>query len=381
MSAHFCPIIHTVPHAPSLSTTSSLSATRPPSASPSSSSSSALASCQSSACFGPPTPTCSPVPFSGSPTPSYTPCCTPRRLSLSLSLAESSTNLRDSTKTTSTSLGLVRLLLENGISASVYDPRSWDRGLDASGASTPAGGAQVRRSAGVPEETEHRRLVKRPDTLLLRAPTPPDSPRSKAAAAFTTDHLLFQFSPSADDPPFYDTFLASKPARTILREVLGEAEREQTDDDGQTEKLNLRLVDKLKRFRTLSSRAGPGAPGSTLIAPFGTSALGNSALGGGLPGLRRNRSYPAMVGASMAMKDPGGPPSTEMVIPHASQTPQTQQTVRTSHTPASHPPQTRHELETAHLVEQRRSRPRDGLWCLTSNDQHSDDDDDDEMGT
>nr|XP_040021822.1 trafficking kinesin-binding protein 1 isoform X3 [Gasterosteus aculeatus aculeatus] len=346
--------------------------------------SSALASCQSSACFAPPTPTCSPVPFSGSPTPSYTPCCTPRRLSLSLSLAESSTNLRDSTKTTSTSLGLVRLLLENGISASVYDPRSWDRGLDASGASTPAGGAQVRRSVGVPEETEHRRLVKRPDTLLLRASTPPDSPRSKAAAAaaFTTDHLLFQFSPSADDPPFYDTFLASKPARTILREVLGEAEREQTDDDGQTEKLNLRLVDKLKRFRTLSSRAGPGAPGSTLIAPFGTSALGNSALGGGLPGLRRNRSYPAMVGASMAMKDPGGPPSTEMVIPHASQTPQTQQTVRTSHTPASHPPQTRHELETAHLVEQRRSRPRDGLWCLTSNDQHSDDDDDDdEMGT
>ncbi|KAM8869127.1 trafficking kinesin-binding protein 1 isoform 2-T2 [Spinachia spinachia] len=353
--------------------------------------SSSLASCQSSACLGPPTPTCSPVPFCSSPTPSYTPCCTPRRLSLSLSLAESSTNLRDSTKTTSTSLGLVRLLLETGISASVYDPRSWDRGLDASGASTPGGAAQVRRNVGVPEEAEHRRLVKRPDTLLLRPSTPPSSPRSKAAAAASTNHLLFQFSPLADDPPFYETFLASKPARTILREVLGEAEREQTDDDGQTEKLNLRLVDKLKRFRTLPSRAGPGSSGSTLIVPFGTSGVGNSALGGGLPGLnpglRRNRSYPAMVGASMAMKDPGGAPSTEMVIPHTPQTPRTphtQQTARTrdvdkmqaSHTPATHIPHTRHELETAHLVEQRPTRPKDGLWYLTSNDQH-----DEEMGT
>uniref|UniRef100_A0A8C2WR02 Trafficking kinesin protein 1 n=1 Tax=Cyclopterus lumpus TaxID=8103 RepID=A0A8C2WR02_CYCLU len=214
--------------------------------------SSALSSCQSSACMGTLTPTRSPIPFSGPPTPSYTPCCTPRRLSLSLSLAESSTNLRDSTKTTSTSLGLVRLLLENGISASVYDPRSWDRGgSDASGPSTP-----------------------------------PNSPRSKSASS-TTKRTVFQFSPSADDDaPFHETFLASKPARTILREVLGEAERERTDDDGQTEKLNLRLVDKLKRFRTLSSRADPGSSAGALLAPFGSSALGNGALGGGgLPGL------------------------------------------------------------------------------------------------
>ncbi|XP_075937488.1 trafficking kinesin-binding protein 1 isoform X1 [Anarhichas minor] len=346
--------------------------------------SSALASCQSSACIGTPTPTCSPVPFSSPPTPSYTPCCTPRRLSLSLSLAESSTNLRDSTKTTSTSLGLVRLLLEHGISASVYDPRSWDRGLDASGASTPVGGAQAQRSVGVPEETEHRRLVKRPDTLLLQPSIPPNSPRSKSASS-TTNRPVFQFSPSADDPPFYDTFLASKPARTILREVLGEAEREQADDDGQTEKLNLQLVDKLKRFRTLSSRAGSVSSGSTLLAPFGTSGLGNSALGGGLPGLnaglRRNRSYPAMVGASMAMKDPGGPPSTEIVIPHTMQTPHTQHTVHTqemdkvqsNHTLACIP-QTLCELETVTPeLKQRRTRPSDGLWHLTSNDQHSDD--------
>ncbi|KAK9513460.1 hypothetical protein VZT92_026991 [Zoarces viviparus] len=345
--------------------------------------SSALASCQSSACMGTPTRSCSPVPFSSPPTPSYTPCCTPRRLSLSLSLAESSTNLRDSTKTTSTSLGLVRLLLEHGISASVYDPRSWDRGLDASGASTPVGGAQ--RSVGVPEETGHRRLLKRPDTLLLQPSIPPNSPRSKSASS-TTNHPVFQFSPSADDPPFYDTFLASKPARTILREVLGEAEREQTDDDGQTEKLNLRLVDKLKRFRTLPSRAGSVSSGSTLLAPFGTSGLGNSALGGGLPGLnaglRRNRSYPAMVGASMAMKDPGGPPSTEMVIPHTMQTPHAQHTVHTqemdkvqsNHTLAIRIPQTLCELETVTPeLKQRRTRPSDGLWHLTSNDQHSDD--------
>ncbi|XP_059194977.1 trafficking kinesin-binding protein 1-like isoform X2 [Centropristis striata] len=345
--------------------------------------SSALASCQSSVCT--PTPASSPIPFSSPPTPSYTPCCTPRRLSLSLSLAESSTNLRDSTKTTSTSLGLVRLLLEHGISASVYDPRSWDRGLDASGASTPVGVAHVQRSI-VPEETEHRRLVKRPDTLVLQPSTPPNSPRSKSAS-FTSTRPVFQFSPSTDDPPFYDTFLASKPARTILREVLGEAEKErggQTDDDSQTEKLNLRLVDKLKRFRTLSPHAGSVSSGSTLLAPFGSTGLANSALGGGLPGLnaglRRNRSYPAMVGASMAMKDPGGPPSAEIVIPHTMQTQQhpvhkqEKDTMQRNHTLAIHIPQTLHELETitTQTVKQRHTRPKDGLWLLTS----SDDDDD-----
>uniref|UniRef100_A0A3B4UG06 Trafficking kinesin protein 1 n=1 Tax=Seriola dumerili TaxID=41447 RepID=A0A3B4UG06_SERDU len=234
-----------------------------------------------SAYVGTPTPASSPIPFSAPHTPSYTPCCTPRRLSLSLSLAESSTNLRDSTKTTSTSLGLVRLLLERGISASVYNPRSWDRGLFS-------------------------------NTLLLQPSTPPNSPRSKSAS-FAMTGPVFQFSPTADDPPYYDTFLASKPARTILREVLGEAERErgaQADDDSQTEMLNLRLVDKLKSFRTLSPRTASVSSGNALLPSFGSTGLGNSGLGGGLPGLnaglRRNRSYPAMVGASMAMKDPGG---------------------------------------------------------------------------
>ncbi|KAI3360786.1 hypothetical protein L3Q82_013025, partial [Scortum barcoo] len=339
----------------------------------------ALASCQSSACIGTPTPTASPIPFSSPPTPSYTPCCTPRRLSLSHSLAESSTNLRDSTKTTSTSLGLVRLLLEHGISASVYNPRSWDRGLDTSGASTPVGGAQ--RSGDPPGETEPRRLGRRPDTLLLQPSTPPNSPRAKFASPATTTRPVFQFSPSTDDPPYYDTFLASKPARTILREVLGEAERErggQTDDDSQAEMLKLRLVDKLKCFRALP----PQAPGSTLLAPFGSSGLGNSTLGGGLPGLnaglRRNRSYPAMVGASMAMKDPGGPPSTEILIPHTMQPPHTvhaqdmgkMQTNHTLVTKAIHIPQTLHALETVtpHTIIQRHTRPSMGLRDSTSND-------------
>uniref|UniRef100_A0A665T936 Trafficking protein, kinesin binding 1a n=1 Tax=Echeneis naucrates TaxID=173247 RepID=A0A665T936_ECHNA len=299
---------------------------------------------------GSPTPACSPIPFSAPHTPSYTPCCTPRRLSLSLSLAESSTNLRDSTKTTSTSLGLVRLLLERGISASVYNPQSWDRGLLSSGPSTP-----------------------------------PNSPRSKSAS-FATTGTVFQFSPTADDPPYYDTFLASKPARTILREVLGETEREplaQADDDSQAEMLNLRLVDKLKCFRACSPHTGSVSSGNALLAPFCSTGLGNSSLGGGLPGLnaglRRNRSYPAMVGASMAMKDPGGPPSTEILIPHTMQAPNTQHTVHTqemgktkaNHTLVTKPihiPQTLHALETVTplTIIQRHTRP-------TSSDRHSDD--------
>ncbi|XP_026226097.1 trafficking kinesin-binding protein 1 isoform X2 [Anabas testudineus] len=336
-----------------------------------------IVSCQSSAYVGSPTTASSPVPFSAPHTPSYTPCCTPRRLSLSLSLAESSTNLRDSTKTTSTSLGLVRLLLERGISASVYNPRSWDRGLNVSGASTPVGAAQVQRFTDTPLETDEIRLWKRPDTLLLQPSTPPNSPHSKSASA-TTTHPVFHFSPSADEPPYYDTFLASKPARTILREVLGEAEKDRgdkTDDDSQAEMLNLRLIDKLKCFRTLSPLSASVSSGSTL---FGSTGLGKSTLGGGLPGLnaglRRNRSYPAMVGASMAMKDPGGPPSTDILIPHTMQTSNTQHTemgkTQTNSTLVKktiHMPQTLHALETPQTIIQRPTRPNETLRDSTSN--------------
>uniref|UniRef100_H3CL51 Trafficking kinesin protein 1 n=1 Tax=Tetraodon nigroviridis TaxID=99883 RepID=H3CL51_TETNG len=116
----------------------------------------------------------------------------PISASLSLSLAESSTNLRDSTRTTSTSLGLVRLLLERGISSSSYDPGGW--------------------------KDEMPR--KCPESLILQPSTPPNSPRSKSAS-FAATSPAFQFSPANEDPPFHDTFLASKPACTILREVLG----------------------------------------------------------------------------------------------------------------------------------------------------------------
>lgn len=290
-----------------------------------STSSPARASCQSSASISTPTPISSPVPLSAPPTPSYTPCCTPRRHSLALPLAESSTNIRDSTKTTSTSLGLVRLLLEHGISASVYDPLSRDRGLDVSGPSASVAGPPKQQSNNTQGECEVRLQRNCPDSLVLQPGTPPNSPRSKSAS-FDTTSPAFLFSPANDDPPFYDTFLASKPACIILREVLGEMERERdrtSEDEFQEEMLKLRLVDKLKCFHTLSAHTASSSAGNALLAPFGPTGLGNSGLTGGLPGLnaglRRNRSYPAMVGASMAMKDPGGSPSSEILIPHTMQ--------------------------------------------------------------
>uniref|UniRef100_A0A8C1CT88 Trafficking kinesin protein 1 n=2 Tax=Cyprinus carpio carpio TaxID=630221 RepID=A0A8C1CT88_CYPCA len=198
-------------------------------------------------------------------TPVSTPC-TPRRLSL----AESFTNLRDSTKTTSTSLGLVRLLQERGISAAVYNPLSWDR--------------------------------------ADRAP-PPDPCSSHTA---TPTH------PSPDTPsdPPYETFLASRPASSILKEVREADERARTDTQCQTEVSvqNLRLVDKVKKFSLAPRTSTPGIrrPGPS----FGAHAVVTSPIGG-LPvlnsGMRRNRSYPAMVGASMAMKGPG-PPSEDLLL-------------------------------------------------------------------
>ncbi|XP_048009805.1 trafficking kinesin-binding protein 1 isoform X1 [Megalobrama amblycephala] len=224
-------------------------------------------------------------------TPVSTPC-TPRRLSV----AESFTNLRDSTKTTSTSLGLVRLLQERGISAAVYNPLSWDRADRA-----PPPDPYSSHTASP--------LHTCPDTLPS---TPPNSPsKSKPVRPV----LPVDYSPS--DPP-YETFLASRPASSILKEVREADERAQTDTQCQTEVSvqNLRLVDKVKKFsmapRTLAS--GIGRPGP----PFGAHAVVTSPIGG-LPvlnsGMRRNRSYPAMVGASMAMKGPG-PPSEDLLLAH-----------------------------------------------------------------
>lgn len=368
MSINVCPCIHSL---------YSLWPSAPPSTS-----SPARASCHSSASVSTPTPVSSPVPFSAPPTPSYTPCCTPRRHSLALSLAESSTNLRDSTKTTSTSLGLVRLLLERGISSSVYDPLSWDRGFDVSAASASAGGPLEQQSDNAQGEREDKMQRKCPESLVLQPGTPPNSPRSKSAS-FATASPAFQFSPANDDPPFYDTFLASKPACTILREVLGETEREQegtSEDDFQAELLKLRLVDKLKSFHTLSAPAASISTGNALLSPFGPTGLGNSALAGGLPGLnaglRRNRSYPAMVGASMAMKDPGGPPSSEILIPHSMQGTYTQLPVHTedvSKTQAnkSHPDHQGPENtpESTHTPNCYTTEEDAGLRCSTNTEQ------------
>ncbi|XP_016423148.1 trafficking kinesin-binding protein 1-like isoform X2 [Sinocyclocheilus rhinocerous] len=222
-------------------------------------------------------------------TPVSTPC-TPRRLSL----AESFTNLRDSTKTTSTSLGLVRLLQERGISAAVYNPLSWDR-ADRAPPPDPCSS-----HTATPTHTG-------PDTLPS---TPPNSP-SKSKP--TSPVFPVDYSPS--DPP-YETFLASRPASSILKEVREADERARTDTPCQTEVSvqNLRLVDKVKKF-SLAPRnltPGMGRPGP----PFGAHTVVTSPIGGLQvlnSGMRRNRSYPAMVGASMAMKGPG-PPSEDLLL-------------------------------------------------------------------
>ncbi|XP_056618049.1 trafficking kinesin-binding protein 1 isoform X1 [Triplophysa dalaica] len=222
-------------------------------------------------------------------TPVSTPC-TPRRLSQ----AESFTNLRDSTKTTSTSLGLVRLLQVRGISAAVYNPHSWDR---ADRAAAPDPGSSPTHLGT--------------DTLPS---TPPNSP---SKTKLTSPVLPVDYSPS--DPP-YETFLASRPASSILKEVREADEKARSDSQSQTEVSvqNLRLMDKVKRFslapRTLTpgSVVGMGGPGP----PFGAHGVMTSPIAG-LPvlnsGMRRNRSYPAMVGASMAMKGPG-PPSEDLLL-------------------------------------------------------------------
>ncbi|XP_026782135.2 trafficking kinesin-binding protein 1 isoform X1 [Pangasianodon hypophthalmus] len=220
-------------------------------------------------------------------TPASTPC-TPRRLSL----AESFTNLREHTKTTSISLGLVRLLQERGISAAVYNPHSWDRAEK-----TPNSSQSVSRTFPT---------APGPDTMPS---TPPNSP---AQSKPSSPVLPMDFSPS--DPP-YENFLASRPASSILKEMRGAETKLRTESQCQTEMSiqNLRLVDKVKRF-SLGPRAVTPGPGVVLATPsFGTQPGLPSPIAG-LTGIRRNRSYPVMVGASMAMKGLG-PPSEDLLLP------------------------------------------------------------------
>ncbi|XP_060778057.1 trafficking kinesin-binding protein 1 isoform X3 [Neoarius graeffei] len=220
-------------------------------------------------------------------TPASTPC-TPRRLSL----AESFTNLREHTKTTSTSLGLVRLLQEHGISAAVYNPHSWDRAENNPNKS----------------QSFSRTFPTAPGIDTMPS-TPPNTPTQ---SKLRSPVLPMDFSPS--DPP-YENFLASRPASSILKEMRGAEAKLCTDSQCQTEMSihNLRLVDKVKCF-SLGPRAVTPGPGLGLAMPsFGTQPGLPSPIAG-LTGIRRNRSYPVMVGASMAMKGLG-PPSEDLLLP------------------------------------------------------------------
>uniref|UniRef100_A0A671UJS2 Trafficking kinesin protein 1 n=1 Tax=Sparus aurata TaxID=8175 RepID=A0A671UJS2_SPAAU len=237
------------------------------------------------------TPSLNPVPASSScvmtstllGTPAVTPC-TPRRLSLRPS--ESSTNLRDATRTTSTSLGLVRLLQERGISAAMYH--------QSQGQEYGQGGVLFSTSIA-PNRAPN------PDTL--RPSTPPNSPTGPGASAVPTP-VGFDFK-----SPSYDNFLASKPARSILKEVTGRMRGRQRgrDCESQTDVSvtvhNLNLLDKVKRLGVAGASGGRAVSPSPILGPLG--GLRRSGSPFGPDGMRRNRSYPAMVGASMAMKAPG----------------------------------------------------------------------------
>ncbi|XP_074844331.1 trafficking kinesin-binding protein 1 isoform X6 [Carettochelys insculpta] len=241
-----------------------------------------------------PTPACSSL-GSLKGTPVATPC-TPRRLSL----AESFTNLRESTTTMSTSLGLVWLLKERGISAAVYNPQSWDRA------------------------SKGTLLNMYSPKMAIIPSTPPNSPMQTPSSSPPS----FEFK--CTSPP-YDNFLASKPASSILKEVREKKNIRNSESQTDVSVSNLNLVDKVKRFGIakvvssgqtqappLTDVEGPllcGTQGSVRafvprgLAPEGlhlgcpavTSAIGGIQLN---TGIRRNRSFPTMVGSSMQMKGP-----------------------------------------------------------------------------
>lgn len=216
-------------------------------------------------------------------TPVATPC-TPRRLSL----AESFTNVRESTTTMSTSLGLVWLLKERGISAAVYDPQSWDR----------AGRGSLLHSYT--------------PRMAVIPSTPPNSPMQTPSASPPS----FEFK--CTSPP-YNNFLASKPASCILREVREKKPVRSSESQTDVSVSNLNLVDKVRRFGvarvvnsgrahipTLTEEQGPLLCGPTgpaqALVPGGLVPEG---LPLGCPsGIRRNRSFPTMVGSSVQMRAP-----------------------------------------------------------------------------
>ncbi|KAF7664685.1 hypothetical protein LDENG_00168480 [Lucifuga dentata] len=230
-------------------------------------------------------------------TPAGTPC-TPRRLSLRPS--ESSTNLRDATRTTSTSLGLVRLLQERGISAAMYH--------QSQGMEHGQGSGGVLFSTSIAPQ-------RAPNPDPLRPSTPPNSPKGHGGSGV----------PSGGNPdtpvgfdfksPSYDNFLASKPARSILKEVTRGRQRAR-DCESQTDVSvtvhNLNLLDKVKRLGVAGASGGRAVSSGPMLGPLG--GLHRSGSPFGPDGIRRNRSYPAMVGASMAMKGPGPQDESELLL-------------------------------------------------------------------
>ncbi|XP_056597246.1 trafficking kinesin-binding protein 1 [Triplophysa dalaica] len=229
-------------------------------------------------------------------TPAVTPC-TPRRMSLSQS--QSFTNLRESTKTFSTSLGLVRLLQERGISSAVYQPQSWNRGT----------GVLFSTSVNPSPSPDPHRPTTPPNSPTRCTPSP------SSGISDSDTPALFSFK-----NPSYENFLASKPARSILKEVAGVSGAPAKDCESQTDvsMYNLNLVDKLKRLGLASPGASGAAGGGTprpgpILGPLGGLRRTGSPFGPLNEGMRRNRSYPAMVSASMAMKGPG-PQGDEMLL-------------------------------------------------------------------
>ncbi|KAJ3608627.1 hypothetical protein NHX12_023159 [Muraenolepis orangiensis] len=120
--------------------------------------------------------------------------------------------------------------------------------------------------------------------------------------------------------PSYDNFLASKPARSILNEVAegGSRGRQRARDcecqtDVSVSVHNLNLLDKVKRLGVAGAAGARGnSPGPILGGPLG--GLRRSGSPFGPDGMRRNRSYPAMVGAGMAMKGPGPQEESEILL-------------------------------------------------------------------
>eukprot|EP00062_Callorhinchus_milii_P024237 gi/632983954/ref/XP_007908902.1/ PREDICTED: trafficking kinesin-binding protein 1-like [Callorhinchus milii] len=133
--------------------------------------------------------------------------------------SESSTNSREHTTTMSTSLGLVTLLKEHGISAAVYNPASWDTG----------------KSVGQNDIIIHYQ----PGDSLSSFPQPGAQVIHSSASPFGLQLI------SLTDRPF----LTSSMARSMMKEVSG-VEEQASLNKSKAEKniFSFNLVEKLKRL-------------------------------------------------------------------------------------------------------------------------------------